>query len=83
MILTYLLYHFNFTYPFTIQFLNPHLQALQKICLVDHRRHMADLMHADAVQQLEVALLGLPTAEVVDLLLMDLSKSKPSMVTTV
>ena len=37
-------------------------RLLQKICLVDHIRQMADLLHADAIQQLEVALLGLPAA---------------------
>ena len=36
-------------------------QALQKICLVDHIKWMAELLHADAIQQLEVALLGLPS----------------------
>ena len=29
---------------------------------------MADLLHADAIQQLEVALLGPPVAQVIDLL---------------
>ena len=44
---------------------------------------MADLMHADAIQQLEVALLRSPAAEVMDLLSTGLSKSKPATVTTV
>ena len=42
--------------------------ALQKICLVSHIRHMADLLQADAIQQLEVALLGTLAVQVVDLL---------------
>ena len=41
---------------------------------------MADQLHADAIQQLEVALLGSPAAEVVDLL--SASLSKPAMVTS-
>ena len=45
--------------------LNPssHLQALQKIHLGSHIRHMADLLHVDAIQQLEVALLGTPVVQ--------------------
>ena len=42
---------------------------------------MADLMHLDAFQQFEVALLGLPAAEVMTLLSAGLSKSKPATVT--
>ena len=42
---------------------------------------MADLMHADAIQQLEVALLGSPAVEVVDLLSGGLSQSGPVTVT--
>ena len=43
---------------------------------------MSDLMLVDPIQQLEVALLGLPAAEVVDLLSTGLSKSKPATLTT-
>ena len=43
-------------------------QALQKICLVNHIKSMAELLHADAIQQLEVTLLGSPTAQILDLL---------------
>ena len=42
-------------------------QALQKICLANHIRRMADLLHTDAMQQLEVALLSSPVANVIDL----------------
>ena len=45
--------------------------------MADHIRQMADLMHADAIQQLEVALLGLPAAEVMDLLSSGLSQFLP------
>ena len=37
---------------------NLHFQALQMICLSDHIRKMVDQLHADAIQQLEVAQLG-------------------------
>ena len=59
--------HFNFLSSIS---LNPssHLQALQKICLANHIRWMADLLHANAVQQLEVVLLGPPASEVIDFL---------------
>ena len=59
--------HFNFLSSIS---LNPssHLQALQKIHLVNHIRWIVDLLHTDAVQQLEVALLGSPASEVIDLL---------------
>ena len=43
-------------------------QELQKICLDNHIKSMADLSHADAVQQLEVTFLGSPGANVVGLL---------------
>ena len=66
----------------TIQSPNVHFQALQKIHLADHIKQMAHLMHVDTIQQLEVALLGSPAAEVTDLLLSDLSKSKQATVTT-
>ena len=42
--------------------------------LVDHIRWMADLLHADAIQQTEVALLGLPASEVKDLISGGLAK---------
>ena len=41
---------------------------MQKIHLADHIKRMAELLHADAIQQLEVALLGSPAAQVLDLL---------------
>ena len=73
----YSLDHFNFLSSIL---LNPsfHLQALQKICLANHIRHMADLLQADAVQQLEVALLGSPAAQVVDLLSRGLAQTMSS-----
>ena len=43
---------------------------------------MADLMHVDAIQQLQVPLLGSPAAEVVGLFSSSLSKSKPVTVVT-
>ena len=60
---------------------NLHFQALQKTGFADHIKQMANLMHADAVQQLEVTLLGLPVAEVIDLLSTGLSESKLTAVT--
>ena len=42
---------------------------------------MADLIHADAIQHLEVALVGSPAVEVVDLLSSGLSQSRPVTVT--
>ena len=44
------------------------LQVLQKICLANHIKRMANLLHMDAVQNFEVALLGSPAANVVGLL---------------
>ena len=38
------------------------------ICLVDHIHSVADLPHADTVQQLEVALLGSPVAHLINIL---------------
>ena len=52
-------------------------QALQEICLANHIKSMADLLHVDAVQQLEVALLGSPAADVVGLLSAGLEKTNP------
>ena len=52
-------------------------QALQKICLASHIRRMADLLHADALQQLEVALLGSPAANVINLLVGGWEQTRP------
>ena len=46
-------------------------EALKKIHLVSHIRHMADLLQADAIQQLEVALLGTLVVQVINLLAWD------------
>ena len=46
------------------------LQALQKVCLANHIQSLAELLHADAVQQLEAALLGTPAAKILDMHLM-------------
>ena len=43
-------------------------QALQKIRMANHIKSMAELLHADAIQQLEVALLGSPVTQILDLL---------------
>ena len=43
---------------------------------------MADLLQADTVQQLEVALLGSPVAQVIDLLSRGLAQTKSSTSTT-
>ena len=59
---------------YTTQSPNLHFQALQKIHLANHIRQMADQLHSDAIQQLEVPLLRSPTAEVMDLLSASLSK---------
>ena len=59
-----------------------HLQALQKFCLVSHIRSMAYLLHANAIQQLEVALLGSPAAQVIDLLSGRWMQTKPLLMTT-
>ena len=55
-----------------------HLQALQKIHLANNIRYMADLLQADTVQQLEVALLGSLVAQVVDLLSRGVAQTKSS-----
>ena len=39
---------------------------------------MADLLHADTVQKLEVALLGSPVAQIVDLLLEGITQAQAS-----
>ena len=43
-------------------------QALQKICLVDYIKRIVELLHANAIQQLEVAFLGSPSTQILDLL---------------
>ena len=43
-------------------------QAMQKIRLANHIKSMAELLHADTIQQLEVALLGSPGAHLLNLL---------------
>ena len=45
-------------------------QALQKIWLANHIHSLADLLHADVMQQLEVVLLGTPAAKVLDVIAM-------------
>ena len=45
-------------------------QALQRIQLVSHIHSLAELLHTDAMQQLELALLGSPSAKVLDVLAM-------------
>ena len=69
--------HFNFLSSIS---LNPssYLQALQKICLANHIRWMVDLLHTDAVQQLEVALLGSPASKVIDPLSSGLAQTTSS-----
>ena len=62
------------TYSGFFMFLSstPHpvfFQALQKILFVDHIKRMAELLHANGIQQLEVALLGSPTVQIIDLLI--------------
>ena len=66
-LIIYFLDHLDFLSSIS---LNPssHFQALQKIHLAPHIRHMADLLHADATQQLEVAFLERPAAQVIDFL---------------
>ena len=52
-------------------------QVLQKIYLANHIKRMADLLHADAVQQLNVAILGSLVADVVTLLSAGFKQTKP------
>ena len=47
-------------------------QALQKIRLANHIHSLAELLHADAIQQLELALLGSLAAKLLDVLLMNM-----------
>ena len=58
-------------------------EALPRICLASHIRCVADLLHADAIQQLEVALLGTLVAQVIELLSGGLSMASTSMSTSV
>ena len=51
---------------------------MQKIILANHIRHTADLLQADAIQQLEVALLGSLAVQVVDLLSGEFVQAKAS-----
>ena len=44
--------------------------APQKIQLASHIHSLAELLHANAMQQLELALLGSPAAKVLDVLAM-------------
>ena len=48
------------------------IQALQKIRLANHICSLAELLHADVMQQLELALLGSPTSKLLDILSMNL-----------
>ena len=51
--------------------LTPHpifFQVLQMICLVNHFKSMVELLHAISIQQFEVALLGSPAAQILNLL---------------
>ena len=50
--------------------------------MADHIKQMADLMHVYAIQNLEVALVGSPAAEAVDVLSAGLSNSNPVTITT-
>ena len=43
-------------------------QALQKIQLINHIKSMAELLHADTIQQLGVALLGSPVTQLLNIL---------------
>ena len=54
-------------------------QALQKIHLANHIHCLAELLHADTIQQLEVALLGTLAAKMLDMLL-KATTSQPSCV---
>ena len=53
-------------HPLITAFCSP--QALQKICLPNHMHSFTELLHADAIQQLEIALLGMPVAKILDAL---------------
>ena len=49
---------------------------------MNHIKSMAELLHAEAIQQLEVALLGSPAVHVIDLLSAGWTQTKPAMMTT-
>ena len=49
-------------------FSSTQFQTLQKLCLASHIHSMADLLYANAMQQLEVDLLGSPAAGIIGLL---------------
>ena len=51
------------------------LQTLQKIWLANHIHSMAELLHSDAMQQMEVALLGSLAAKLLDILLMSMQST--------
>ena len=53
---------------------------MQKIRLADYIHHIADLSHMDVVQQLEVALLGLPASSLIDILA---ARLQPSTISTI
>ena len=60
------------------------IQALQKIRLANHIHSLVDLLLADAIQQLEVALLGSSAAKLLDVLLMSMQhQATPLQSTTV
>ena len=70
--------------PYTLLYpSSSYFQALQKICLANHICSMADLLHVDAMQQLEVALLGSPVAGIIDLLAIGLPQSQLPLIPTV
>ena len=72
---------FHFKISFVLHNLSSFFQALQKICQASHIRSMADLLHADTIQQLEVALLGSPAAQILDLLSGQRVQNKPAPMT--
>ena len=74
-------FHSKF-FPFVLHNSSSHFQALQKICIVSHLRSMVDILHANAIQQLEVALLYSPAAQVIDLLSGGWVQTKPVPTTT-
>ena len=53
-------------------------QALQKIGLANHIHSLAELLHADVMQQLELALLGSPVARLLDVLAMGIQHQTTS-----
>ena len=53
-------------------------QELQKICLANRIHSLAELLHADEIQQLEVALLGLLATRVLDILMMAIQSQTSS-----